>query len=429
MSRSTEVLRSEELVGLLAADPELLAIADAISNTAARKSSLWGWPLRVGLVATVVVAAVLGATAPWTHSDGNRLLSRALAAVGSLPVLHVVVEGPAEGRFVNIQSGSTKSLLTRTELWYDRSKSLKRTVVSTNGVISGEILETPAGGFTSTGIVYDCAWIAAHPAEAAAARVDCGAAAAATRPPPSVDPAFSAFIGGYPAALASGTATKVGEGTIDNHHVLWLRFAAAGGSELVAIDASSYLPVLIRVGGSELRVVSIETVAAAGSHFEKPKHGAPEPSSGEVASSIPVSLDAASLAAALPGAVWLGTHLGSLQLIDARQQQLHTSYGDGTTPATTATGLELTYAASGASGRLDRSAARIRINEASSPQFAYKWGLVPAMSLAPGTIYIPHAAGSAAKLAFARIGQAYLTIEGATPELAESAEHALTPVP
>jgi hypothetical protein len=432
MSRSTEVLHSDELVGLLERDPELLAIADAIANTAARKSSLRGWPLRVALVATVVVAAVLGATAPWSHSDGNGLLSRALAAVGTLPVLHVVIEAPAGGQFINVQTGSTRPLISRTELWYDRGKGLKRTVVSTNGVITSDVLETPAGGVTSNGIVYDCAWIAAHPAEAAAARVDCrsGGPQAATRPVPSVDPAFAAFIDGYPAALASGTAIKVGEGTRDGHHILWLRFAAANGSELVAIDASNYLPVLVRAGGNELRIVSIETVAAGEGHFERPtQHGAAEPSSGEVANSDPVALDTASLTAALPDAVWLGTRLGPLQLIDARQQHLHTSYGDGTTPVTTATGLELTYAAPDASGRLDHSTARVRINEASSPQFAYKWGFVPAMNLAPGIAYVPNAAGSASQLAFARIGQTYLTIQGATPDLAESAEHALTPVP
>ena len=431
MSRSTDVFRSDEIVELLESDPELLAIADAIADTAGRKSSLRGRPLRVVLVAAVVVAAVLGATAPWSHSDGNGLLSRALAAVGTQPVLHVVVEGPAGGQFVNIQTGSTKPLLSRTELWYDRSKGLKRTVVSTNGVVSGDVLETPAGGFTSNGIVYDCAWIAAHPAQAAAARVDCrfGGPKAVPRPAPSVDPAFAAFIDGYPAALASGTAIKLGEGTSDGHHVLWLRFGAAGGSELVAIDASSYLPVLVRVGGSELRVVSIETLAGGGGHFEKPKHGAPEPSSGEVASSVPVSLDAASLTAAMPDAVWLGARLGGLRLIDARRQELHTSYGDGTTPATTATGLELTYAVPEASGRPDRFAVRVRINEAASPQFAYKWGFVPAMSLAPGTVYIPNAAGTTSDLAFAHVGRSYLTIEGAAPNIVESAEHALTAVP
>src|SRR5688500_554582 len=112
--------------------------------------------------------------APW---QAPSLTDRALAALGGDPVLHVVTSQPDAwaGIRIDIATGRANVRLRETEMWFDEDRGLKRTVTRLDGVVLDEMLETPAGGFTQSGPVMTCAWIAAHPVEATRRGVSCNA--------------------------------------------------------------------------------------------------------------------------------------------------------------------------------------------------------------------------------------------------------------
>src|SRR6185312_11983985 len=118
---------------------------------------------RPTLLATALVVAAAAAVvlvAPWSRSHGS-LSDVALAALGSQPVLHVITETPTGASVVDISSGAATPVLQRDEIWYDADRGLRRDLVHSGSTIVDDVLETPQGGFTSHGIVYDCTWIAA----------------------------------------------------------------------------------------------------------------------------------------------------------------------------------------------------------------------------------------------------------------------------
>ena len=84
-----------ELADLVRDDPRLVAIADALRETEGivaprrrRRLALRG----ALLAAALCIGLVLALVAPWSNSGNGTLADRALAAIGTLPVLHVVVE-------------------------------------------------------------------------------------------------------------------------------------------------------------------------------------------------------------------------------------------------------------------------------------------------------------------------------------------------
>ena len=185
---------------------------------------------------------MLALVAPWQSSAG--IVSRALAAVGTQPVVHVVTNRPLRGTSIlDLKTGALVPASIRTEVFFDAGRKLERVVsVSPLDGVSDE-LHSATGDWVNGSPVYTCAWIAAHPAAAARARVSCPPGSSTLPAPPTLDPALAAFASGYQAALRSGKARHVGEGTLEGRRVHWL---AIGPSERVAIDASSLLPVLVR---------------------------------------------------------------------------------------------------------------------------------------------------------------------------------------
>ena len=285
------------------------------------------------------------AVAFWpTSSGGDTLVQRALAAVGTGEVLHVVTEQPlpSGGWYepVSLPSGTPIEITQRQEIWFDQSRDLKKTVTTLNGFVYDQLLETPQGGFTPGGPVYTCAWIAGHPIEATKARVSCNANGQnGTKPhkvpeqPPTLDLALAGFVDHYQSALASGEATKTGTGQVDGHQVIWLRVNATAQSdggypaEDVAIDASTYAPVLVRTSGSQpvqFTVTEIDTQAYEPSLFTRPArvYG---PTSGRTEGTSPIGL--AQAPALLGGkALWLGQTWNGYQLVKVEQQNLVTGY-------------------------------------------------------------------------------------------------------
>ena len=302
----------------------------------------WRFPsFAVAAAIAVAVVAVL-LVSPWSGSSG--LVQRALAAVGTGPVLHVVTEQPEPlGWYkpVSLPSGKPIQVTQQQEIWFDQSRDLKKTITSLNGVVIGQLLETSQGGFTPTGPEYTCSWIAAHPVEATKAGVSCNLnmqngtkPRKVPVPPPTLDLALAGFVDHYQSALASGQATKVGTGQVDGHNVIWLRIDATTPNqsgypaEEVAIDASTYAPVLVRTLNThpvQFQVSQIDTEAYDPSLFTRPAREYP-PTSGSARGTS--AIDTAQAPALLGGkALWLGQNWNGYQLVKVEQQQLDTGYG------------------------------------------------------------------------------------------------------
>jgi hypothetical protein len=354
---------------------------------------------RLALAATVLaVGTAVVVVAPWSRSGGFE--DRALAALGSEPVLHVVAhtQGPTGGRLVDLSTGATTPITheTEMEIWYDRKRGLKHTINRSDGRIVDDILETPEGGFTPGGIVYDCAWIAAHPVEATKARVSCNANGnngttprVIPRPKPSIDPSLQGFLDGYQRALATGNARKTGTGEIDGRPVVWLAFDLPDArSEQVAVDSETMRPLLVRdePGSYSYRIEQIGTESSKEADFSKPTLAemGSQPTGGGVISAESLPLRPSSIRGALPGAVWAGRTLGGLSLTSANRDELRTRFVDRGRPPETGVGLRLEYG-SGASG------AYVVLMESSRPQVGYQWGFMPTtptLTSLAGKLYI-----------------------------------------
>lgn len=404
MNRTRSPLRDRELVELLADEPELLAIADALVATQRREHTVRRpkaaqlrrhWAYLATATAVAAAALALLVAAPWRGSES--LVGRALAAVGDGPVLHVVTQQQlsAPGGWyqpVSLATGKPLPVTIRQEIWFDQSRDLKKTVTTVNGIAFDQLLETRAGSFTSAGPVYTCAWIAAHPVAATKARVSCNANMQnGTKPRripeqrPTLDLALAGFVDQYRSALASGRATKIGTGQVDGHQVIWLRITVPGQdpavyprTEEVAIDASTYAPVLVRTTGAqpvEFKVREIGTQNYDGALFTRPVLAYP-PTGGETAGTVPIDL--AQVPALLGGkALWLGQSWNGYRLVGAERQDLLTGYGaaSGRKP-TPSVGVVLTYAPGGSSADSPRA---LRIKEANQcvNAWAMHCGLLP----------------------------------------------------
>lgn len=393
------LFRDTELVEMLIHDPELLAIADALGATATdvapatasqRPSSRRRRRAQIASVgavlAVVAAAAALLLISPWQGSPS--FVERALAAVGGQPVLHFSVEQPqaADRTLVDLSTGRTITRPIRTEVWYDRDRALKRAVYSLDGKILDEELDTRDGGWTTAGPIYTCAWIAAHPAEAAEAGVSCdaggdGGAAPATggERTPYFDPALAGFVDHYRSALASGEAVQTGTGKFDGHDVVWLRFSVNGMTEDVAVDAHSYKPLLIKEQGGTLtlRVLVAESLPYDPSVFTKPQRVKAQSGGSVVAHTVVTPHEAAAL---LGGrALWLGQDWSGLHLVATTHEERTISYGPGIEPGD-ADVIDFTYA------RADDPRSKIDIYETTECVLSVGWTCTPRDPTSAGTV-------------------------------------------
>lgn len=306
-------------------------------------------------LSSVAVAAAVAAAAvavllvsPW--SAGGGLVQRALAAVGTGPVLHVVfTEQPGPPGWygaVSLPSGTPLPDPTfREEVWYDQSRSLENTITSLpSGQVLYQWVKTPQGDFDSSGGRLTNGIKMEH-----------GRATPWVGPAASLEPALSGFVDRYRAALASGRATRTGTGRLDGHHVIWLRIAADPAHYYpamdVAIDASTYAPVVVRTVGSDpvqLDVSEIGTQAYDPSLFAPPPVDY-RPVSSSTGATTPI--DATQAPGVLGGrAVWLGQSWNGYQLVGVEQEPLTDGYAprSGKRPVHSV-GVIFTYAPPGGS--------------------------------------------------------------------------------
>jgi hypothetical protein len=444
VTTTQDVWTDPELRELMLEQPELVAIADALAQAdveaATRRlrrrvlSNSRILAVAAALAAVVAVALI----APWTRSGGS-LNDLALAAIGSQPVLHVIaeMEMPTGGQLIDIKTGRVQQISQhqQEEIWYDAAKGLKRDTVRVGSTIVGDTLETPQGGYTPGGIIYDCAWIAAHPIQATEARVSCNFSGEngttphiVPRPKPTLDPGLTGFVDGYRQALAAGQAREAGSGRLDGRPVDWLAFETSGGSERVALDHTTHKPVLLENdSGWRLRITSIETIPFAAADFRRPTEDeVPEqPSFGRAADTQSLQLEGSAIAAAVPGAVWAGPSVNGLALTKAERQSLRTTFANQARPPQTGAGLELEYGTLNPSGRLDASQPYLRIQGAPSRALAFgnMWGFVRGDDPPEGWLYT----SGSLPVGFTVVEGTYVTIQASSADLLLAAASALEP--
>jgi hypothetical protein len=396
----TEML-DHEVLDLLADDPELLALADAVAAARREPEPARRFPGRKLLATAAVLAAAvaLAVVAPWNASHST-LVDRAIAAIGDGPVLHAITRETTPGgglTTVDLATGGRTSaeVVLEQEIWYDPGHGLAHTISRQNGRLTDDVLQTPEGGFSSEGPVITCAWIARHPVEATKERVSCrfdGDNGTTPRdvpePPPSVDPALAGFLTQYRDALASGGARKTGEGVVDGTPVYWLSIpidvptdpTAPPGPpieerELVAVDRESYRPVLVKTlfngsQASEYQVVEIGSVARDEANFSKPelRPARDRITSGEVESHAEIGPSEAGVPLGHP-AFWLGREFGNLTLSSVERLKVTTGYARSTgLPPRLDDAIRFTYE--------DNQGHELRLAESLRPEFAFGWGFV-----------------------------------------------------
>jgi hypothetical protein len=427
MKRSAlNVFADRELVGLLAGDPELLALADAIAQTKARRSRRSrGFVTARSLIAAVVVAAAaaFALAVPWRSGEHVSLLERASAAVGTGPVIHAVIEDATGSTYVDLASGQATPQVRTVEIWFDSERQLRHTLTSIDGARVDDMLETPTGATTSSGPVYTCAWIRAHPEKARAARVSCDPGTSTQAQPPVLDPALAGFVDGYREALDNGSAKVFGTGSALGEPVTWLDIATADRtSERVAVDPQSGKPIVVLtfhdgVRGWTYRVRSLEALPAGSGDFAEPQASKElTPSGGSVREKEPIEVRDAP--AVVPGALFAGPEFHGLPLTKAFRATVVTGYGpDSPVSPTSAPGVEFGYGGDASS----QGDSYVWLLEAATPQIAYGW-FMPMTAPKPGRMLVTGFG------AYLLVNGVYVTIQASDHELLLSAARALRPV-
>lgn len=356
--------------------------AYATSERTRLRGRRWRLPslaLAAGVVAAVVVVLLVS---PWSGGGDGGLVQRALAAIGTGPVLHVVIEHtipPSGYGAVSLPSGKPIQATERRETWFDQSRQLREDIATVNGRLIYRYLGTPHGYYIPNGNPFPtiCNVYGTHTC------VKINAQATGPNqpgPPPTLEAGLTGFIDHYRSALASGEATKTGTGRIDGHQVVWLHINAdlqkSVPAEDVAIDASTYTPVLVRIlgpypkgtGPVQFRVIQIDTQAYDPSVFTPPARQYP-PLRTTIGAPTPIT--ATQAPSVLDGtALWLGQTWNGYHLVNVEKQPLEDIYAPRSGKQSTwSVGVVFTYAPPGGSADSPNT---LKIEEATQCEMAWQ---------------------------------------------------------
>jgi hypothetical protein len=414
-----------ELADLLRDDPRLVAIADALRESGGiavqrrrRRRALPGAVIAAALCLAVVVALV----APWSNSGNGSLADRALAAIGTQPVLHVVVDLAPRGQLIDLKTGAAAPLREQREIWYDGDRGLEHNVYRSAGVVVWDQLETPKGEVSTAG---------SHLSPRAN--------------PPYIEPALQGFVDGYREALASGAAKQTGKGSFDGVPVVWLSFALQGGdSEEVALAEDSGRPLFVKMCSGPCwtyQVKTIETMSVDSADFSRPveseavKHEFSGLKNDRNLTVVPVS----SVPEAVPGAVWAGSSVKGLPFASATRENYRTTFGDGA--AKDWSGAQLVYGAISSEDVPDWEQPFVQLWESTWPESAYL--MTPRVPPLPtseldGRLYVPwtgaQSPSPSAPLAmnaltgYTVVNGVHVTVRASSGELLVAAARALRPI-
>jgi hypothetical protein len=344
-----------ELLELLRDRPDLLRIATAVADTRPTPRRRRG-VFRLAVVAALVAVGVTIALVASFSGRGPSVVDRALAAIGTGPVIHAVVEySHPNDVVVDLASGKSYERVHRTEYWYDRERSFLHTRLTTDGKMLTEIVETPTGSDSDLGH---------YPGGIAA----------------QLDPALAGFVTHYHEALASGKAKIVGHEQVAGRDVMLLRITLDhGDTEEVGVDSATYRPLFFganprpTVGVGKIptwHVAVIESVPRDPSYFAKPDLSPPRPTGGRGSETSKITLEQAANALDQP-ALWLGARFSDLPLARIELEHVQTDYTDGSKHD--GTKLELSYGHIGPNGRV-RAQPWLIVGEAASVAASYQLG-------------------------------------------------------
>jgi hypothetical protein len=237
-------IRDPEVLEALREEPELLAIADAVTETQPLPRPTHRRALSRAAALVAVGAGALLAVLLWPGGGGHGVLDRALAAIGNGRVLHLLVRMPTGAELVDIGTGRATVPSYEVESWSDRQSTRFHLIFRLDGRIVGEALYPEDGSGLTLG---------------------------------KVNPAYTALWTGYRQVLADGSAKIEREGMLYGHRVYWLTFPALANGPAeseVAIDRSTYQPLDFRVrlrGGRQLdnRILLARTERFSPSDFTR----------------------------------------------------------------------------------------------------------------------------------------------------------------
>lgn len=122
MTKTVFPLRDHELVEMLGRDPELLAIADALVETAepaTRRHPRRRTVILASAPVLAVAAAIVAVVLLWPFASSPSILDNALAALGTRgPVTHVVLDNSLGSYILDLRTGARTPVSGRAEIWY-----------------------------------------------------------------------------------------------------------------------------------------------------------------------------------------------------------------------------------------------------------------------------------------------------------------------
>lgn len=412
--------RATDSLSLPAEDVTVRARASALAalpRRASRRRVRRHRPLGLIAVGAVVATALAVALAgPW---EGRTPLvtERALAAIGSRPVIHAVVENTRpHATIVDLASGEETTQLLRTEYWFDDEQALLRARITIDGTLQTELLQTREGGRSELGP------IPGNPTE------------------PQLPPALAGFASGYRDALERGDARVIGETRVEEQEAVLLQIelrsppidAGTVSHVEVALDAESYEPLRFRYrAGNQTtewwRVVSIETLPREERQFAPPARAEPRPSRQTGTDERTLSPAEAATALDRP-TVWPGREIAGIQLAEIELLKLTTEWTDER--ETVSRAVTLRYGP-------QRFAARDRpwlmITETTSRPENLPFRGLGGRDPAPGELKIRGVGDMDGSPADMWVGSMvvnglYIALESAQRDLILTAAHAMTPI-
>ena len=381
-----------EVLEVLRDDPELVRLAERVAALADEPSAARRRrrPLLVPGIAAAAVAAggvAIGLVFA-TAGHGPSLSDRALAAIGRKPVLHaVVVRSVEDDRTVDLSTGRQVSARLSVESWFDEQSRRLHVVERRNGAVIANALGTRE--------------------------------ALAKKPGWRLDPALTLFLTGYREALRRGLVRDLGSAVIDGRPMRWLGLRSG---ERVAVDAGSFLPVVIQQReGTRWSIARIESIRFSSADFEAPRRQPPAPSGGGVLSRQRSSPSEAATVLGTP-ALWLGRASGDLRLAALRLERLVSVYPPGARRRPfRSPGIALTY-------RMPRSVVEVREARRPLPAYGFSGRLTFGFDPVPPEGSLQLAAIGGGWLGQLRTQRLYITLTGPDPGTLIQAARDLRPI-
>jgi hypothetical protein len=326
-------------------------------------------------IAAALAASAFAAVALWPAHEGG-VLERALAAVGTAPLVHVVYRDEAHETLVDLATGGRTPIYQEHEEWYAADNGL-RDVTTFNGHVVETFVQT-AGALGS-----------------------------------QQRQTYAGILDGYRQALADGTARLSGSGAIAGHDVYWIHFKGEqlydvgdaryhDWSHEVAVDRTTLRPVYVRQTrdgvpgpGTGQEILSLDTLPAGTVDFSKPEQPKPRAIVMGAIDAVDVTSNLGAATAELAGTpLWLGASYNGLPLAFAQTETLVGGAVGGSPDRTR--GFEVCYGRKlephvPSSNRMfcDSKQRYVDVQESNAPTLAYDWDRNPApVAIPPGSILI-----------------------------------------